>query len=153
MSQDRVVHPTFVSLNPCLDDILVNVADPDQILALSHYSRDPSGTSVGVDVARQFGVTGGTAEEVLALDPDIVLALIAHFKACAVAGQGVVIVLHDLALAMNRANRVLVLREGRLVTDGPPDQALSPDVNANAWGVKTQWIGKPGAQALVTQSD
>ncbi len=66
--------PTFVSLNPCLDAILVEVAAPEQILALSHYSRDPSASSMDVDTALRFGVTGGTAEEVLALDPDIVLA-------------------------------------------------------------------------------
>ena len=66
--------PSFVSLNPCLDDILVNVAAPGQVLALSHYSRDPSASSVGAEVAKRFGVTGGTAEEVLALQPDIVLA-------------------------------------------------------------------------------
>ena len=66
--------PTFVSLNPCLDAILVEVADPEQILALSHYSRDPTGSSIGVEVASKFGVTGGTAEEVLALQPDIILA-------------------------------------------------------------------------------
>ncbi len=66
--------PTFVSLNPCTDAILVEVADPEQILALSHYSRDPSGSSMDTAVAREFGVTGGTAEEVFALDPDIVLA-------------------------------------------------------------------------------
>ena len=66
--------PTFVSLNPCLDAILVDVAAPEQVLALSHYSRDPSASSMDVERAREFGVTGGTAEEVLALDPDIVLA-------------------------------------------------------------------------------
>ncbi|WP_234027122.1 ABC transporter substrate-binding protein [Erythrobacter sp. KY5] len=65
---------TFVSLNPCLDAILVEVADPDQILALSHYSRDPAASSMDVATARQYGVTGGTAEEVIALQPDIVLA-------------------------------------------------------------------------------
>ncbi len=63
-----------MSLNPCLDDILVEVAAPEQILALSHFSRDPSASSVGVETAKRFGVTGGTAEEVLALEPDIVLA-------------------------------------------------------------------------------
>ena len=66
--------PTFVSLNPCTDAILAEVADPDQILALSHYSSDPDATSLGVDRAAQFGMTGGTVEEVLALQPDIVLA-------------------------------------------------------------------------------
>lgn len=66
--------PTIVSLNPCLDAILVNVAAPEQVLALSHYSRDPSASSMDLERARTFGVTGGTAEEVLALKPDIVLA-------------------------------------------------------------------------------
>lgn len=66
--------PTFVSLNPCLDAILVEVAEPDQVLALSHYSRDPASSSMDVERAAQFGVTGGTAEEVIALRPDMVLA-------------------------------------------------------------------------------
>lgn len=66
--------PTFVSLNPCLDALLVELADPAQILALSHYSRDPASSSLEPGVAERFAVTGGTAEEVLALDPDIVLA-------------------------------------------------------------------------------
>lgn len=66
--------PTFVSLNPCLDAILVEVADPKQILALSHYSRDPASTSLPPERAEAYAFTGGTAEEVLALEPDIVLA-------------------------------------------------------------------------------
>jgi iron complex transport system substrate-binding protein len=32
----------IVSLNPCLDAILLDVADPGQITALSHYSREPT---------------------------------------------------------------------------------------------------------------
>lgn len=66
--------PTVVSLNPCTDAILVELADPEQILAISHYSHDPSGTSMDLATARQFLATGGTVEEVLALDPDVVLA-------------------------------------------------------------------------------
>lgn len=66
--------PTFVSLNPCLDAILVEVADPEQILALSHYSRDPQASSMDVAEAERFAITGGTAEEVIALQPDMVLA-------------------------------------------------------------------------------
>ncbi|MBV7266755.1 ABC transporter substrate-binding protein [Erythrobacter sp. WH131] len=66
--------PTIVSLNPCLDAILVEVADPRQVLALSHYSRDPASSSLPPAVAARYRFTGGTAEEVLALEPDIVLA-------------------------------------------------------------------------------
>jgi iron complex transport system substrate-binding protein len=67
--------PTIVSLNPCLDAILVEIgAPPEQLLALSHYSRDPSGSSIPAAVAARYGVTGGTAEEVIARRPDVVLA-------------------------------------------------------------------------------
>lgn len=66
--------PSFVSLNPCLDAILVEVAAPEQVLALSHYSRDAGASSMDTGRARQFAVTGGTAEEVIALHPDVVLA-------------------------------------------------------------------------------
>ncbi len=66
--------PTIVSLNPCLDAILVEVARREQVLALSHYSRDPGSSSIPRDVAARFAVTGGTAEEVIALAPDLVLA-------------------------------------------------------------------------------
>ncbi|MCP5397257.1 MAG: ABC transporter substrate-binding protein [Sphingomonadaceae bacterium] len=66
--------PTIVSLNPCSDAILAEVADPAQILAISHYSHDPRATSMDLATARRFAVTGGTVEEVLALRPDVVVA-------------------------------------------------------------------------------
>ena len=69
-------HPTIVSLNPCLDAILVEVAPPSQVLALSHYSRDAASSSIPATTAARYGVTGGTAEEVIAARPDLVLASI-----------------------------------------------------------------------------
>ena len=66
--------PTFVSLNPCLDAILEDIAKDEQILALSHYSSDPAASSMDVRQARTFPKTGGTAEEIIALRPDVVLA-------------------------------------------------------------------------------
>ncbi|MEP6869403.1 MAG: ABC transporter substrate-binding protein, partial [Novosphingobium sp.] len=67
-------HPTIVSLNPCTDAILADVAEPSQILALSAYSRDPASSSMDVTVARRFAATSGTVEELLALRPDIVVS-------------------------------------------------------------------------------
>ncbi|WP_299193161.1 ABC transporter ATP-binding protein [uncultured Erythrobacter sp.] len=88
-------------------------------------------------------------EPLAALDLGHQITLIDHLKSCAAAGTGVVIVLHDLAMAMNHADRVLVLREGRLVADAPPATALSHEVIANGWGVDAVWLGEPGRQALV----
>lgn len=66
--------PRVLSINPCIDAILVRVAKPAQIAALSHYSRDPRATSIPLAVARAYPATSGTAEEVVALAPDIVVA-------------------------------------------------------------------------------
>jgi iron complex transport system substrate-binding protein len=66
--------PAIVSLNPCTDAILAEVADPSQILAISHYSHDAASSSMDLAIARRFAVTGGTVEEVLALRPDVVVS-------------------------------------------------------------------------------
>ena len=68
--------PTFVSLNPCLDAILIEIAERNQILAISHYSHQPGGSRMDGDMALSFASNGGTAEEIIALQPDIVLASI-----------------------------------------------------------------------------
>lgn len=89
-------------------------------------------------------------EPLAALDLAHQLNLLTHLRGAADAGKGVVLVLHDLSLAMNHADRVLVLGDGKCVADGPPRDALSDEVIANVWGVKTRWIGDEGARALVT---
>lgn len=66
--------PRVVSMNPCADAILAEVAAPAQIAGLSHWSHDPRGTSMDLDLARRFPRHFGTAEEVLRLKPDLVVA-------------------------------------------------------------------------------
>ncbi|VTO12203.1 iron chelate uptake ABC transporter family permease subunit [Brevundimonas vancanneytii] len=61
-----------VSLNACLDAVLVHVADRGQIVALSHYAREPVGSTIS-EVAKTLPFTWETAEEVIALRPDLVL--------------------------------------------------------------------------------
>jgi iron complex transport system ATP-binding protein len=92
-------------------------------------------------------------EPLAALDLAHQLSLTAHLRACAQAGQGVVVVLHDLGLAMNHADRVLVMKEGRLIADGPPHSALAPPVIAQGWGVRARWLGEPGSQALIAAEE
>ena len=67
-------YPTIVSLNPCTDAILAEVADPAQILAISSYSHDPASSSMGLSLARRYRATGGSVEEVAALRPDVVVS-------------------------------------------------------------------------------
>lgn len=90
-------------------------------------------------------------EPLAALDIGHQLTLLRYLRRVAEQGTGVVLVLHDLALAMNHAAHVVVLDSGRLIASGPPDDALSEAVIAQVWGVAAKWIGEDGGQALVTQ--
>lgn len=66
--------PRIASINPCIDAILMRVADSSRLVAISRYSQDPRATSVPLAWARRFPATGGTAEELVALRPDVVLS-------------------------------------------------------------------------------
>jgi len=88
-------------------------------------------------------------EPLAALDLAHQLALVSHLRKSAEAGRGVVIVLHDLALAMNHADKVLVLDRGRLVAHAAPGEALDPGTIADVWGVEACWLGERGERALI----
>ena len=64
----------IVSINPCVDAILMQIADPGQIVGISHYSQDPRASAISVLQASRFKATSGTAEEVVALAPTLVIA-------------------------------------------------------------------------------
>lgn len=62
-----------MSINLCTDQLLLSLADRDQILGLSPYVRDAR-RSWAREAADGLPVLSGTAEEVLFIRPDIVLA-------------------------------------------------------------------------------
>ncbi len=64
----------IVSINPCVDAVLYEVTPSASIAAISHYSQDPAATSVPLAWARAHHAIYGTAEEVIALHPDLVIA-------------------------------------------------------------------------------
>lgn len=64
----------IVSMNPCVDAVLKEVAAPGQIAAISQYSHDPRATSVPLDWASRYPANNGSAEDVIAARPDLVIA-------------------------------------------------------------------------------
>lgn len=91
------------------------------------------------------------ADEPLAnLDLKHQQALLVRFRELAGQGLGVVLVLHDLAQAMNHADRVVVLQGGSLAADGVPEQVLNPALIKQVWETQARWLGDPGQRALVT---
>jgi iron complex transport system ATP-binding protein len=133
------------------------VAQALSTLDLTQLAARPVSTLSGGERARALlaRVLAGEPRWILADEPlaalDLAhqLALLGHLRAAAARGVGVVLVLHDLALAMNHADRVLVLDRGKLAADGPPAEALSTESIGQVWNVSVRWLGEPGSHALV----
>jgi iron complex transport system ATP-binding protein len=53
-------------------------------------------------------------------------------------GLGVLLVVHDLALAAAAADVVVVMSEGAIVATGPPQEALTEERLAAVWGVEAE---------------
>jgi iron complex transport system substrate-binding protein len=64
----------IVSMNPCADAVLMEIAGPAQIAAISHYSQDPRATSIPLDRALRYPAVSGSAEDVIGAAPDLVIA-------------------------------------------------------------------------------
>lgn len=87
-------------------------------------------------------------EPLAALDLAHQQALIHRLRQLAGEGQGIALVIHDLALAMNHADHVIVLDQGHLAAQGRPQDALSEAVIAKVWNLSARWLGEPGHKAL-----
>ncbi|MEE4527099.1 hypothetical protein, partial [Klebsiella pneumoniae] len=60
--------PRIASINLCTDQLLIALADPDQVLGLSPYALDKARSWMAVEAAR-YPLLSGEAEDVLELKP------------------------------------------------------------------------------------
>lgn len=68
-----IAAPKVVSINLCADQLLMLLADPEQLLSLSNLSHQSAG-SYYYEQARAYPTNEGHAEQVLPMQPDIVIA-------------------------------------------------------------------------------
>ncbi|MCV6602283.1 MAG: heme ABC transporter ATP-binding protein [Cohaesibacter sp.] len=59
-------------------------------------------------------------------------------------GGGCLAVLHDLNIASMFADRLLVMQQGQIVGDGPPNETLTNDLIAQIFGIRLQVNRPPG---------
>jgi len=79
-------------------------------------------------------------EPIISLDPRHQFVVMDVLQQVARSGGAVLTVLHDLALAARYASRVLVLEQGRIAADAPPQRALSRERIARIFGVETDMV-------------
>lgn len=139
----------IVSMNPCVDAVLKDVAAPGQIAAISAFSHDPRATSVPLAWARRYPANNGTAEDVIAMRPDLVIAG-QHVAAPTIAalrrlGVPLLQVRIPETVAENRAQIVeIAARIGR------PEAGAALNRRIDAALVQSRWAGA-AAPALIWQ--
>ena len=74
-------------------------------------------------------------EPTAGLDPAHQIATMEVFGALAAEGHGVLLSLHDIGLAARHCTRLVMLAEGRLLADGPPEEVLTDALLARGFGI------------------
>ncbi|MBN9062765.1 MAG: ABC transporter [Rhizobiales bacterium 65-9] len=87
-------------------------------------------------------------EPIASLDPFYQLSIMTLLKSAAAGGKLIIVVLHDLALAWRFADRIVMMRDGAIVADGPPRAALTDERLRAAFGVDAVFIEHAGATLL-----
>ncbi|ADG11137.1 ABC transporter ATP-binding protein [Caulobacter segnis] len=90
-------------------------------------------------------------EPVAGLDPDAQLLTLDLLRAEAAGGAAVVVTLHDLGLAGRACDRVVVVSQGRIVAEGAPREALSPEVLAGVFGLNGELVETPAGLVLAAR--
>jgi iron complex transport system ATP-binding protein len=100
--------------------------------------------------ALAVGAAGLVADEPLAsLDPGHQIDVMEVLAQEARAGALVITVLHDLTMAARYCDRLLLLDGGQLVSDGTPEQVLTPDRLRAVYGIEAA-VDLSGERPIVT---
>jgi len=79
------------------------------------------------------------ADEPLAsLDPAHQFDVLERLKSYAAAGNGVIVVLHDLTQAARFADDIMVMKDGAILAAGPRNEVMTAEIMAQAYGVEVQ---------------
>ncbi len=103
-------------------------------------------------LARAFAVEAPfllADEPIAALDPYHALHIMQLLRELARAGRSVLVVLHDLTLALRFCDRLLLLQGGRLIAEGAPQDVLGPARLQAAYRVEAEYGSRDGEPYIV----
>ncbi len=78
-------------------------------------------------------------EPVQGLDPSHALRVMELLRGVAEYGRGVLVVLHDLALASRFCHRILLLDQGKIAASGRPEDVFSPQNLKNSYHIEARY--------------
>ena len=117
-------------------------------------SQLSGGERARVLLARALAVEAGLLladEPVAALDPGHQLAVMETLAGVARAGRAVLVVTHDVGLALRYCSRALLMRDGALVADLSADEALESGALERCFGVSFAAASVEGLRLVVPE--
>jgi len=87
-------------------------------------------------------------EPLVALDPAWQRQVLARLKQRAMEGATVVLSLHDLHLAAQFADEVLLMHQGRLIAQASPENVFTPNYLAEVFNLKGELVGEGPLRTL-----
>jgi iron complex transport system ATP-binding protein len=105
-----------------------------------------------VHVARAFAAEAPILvadEPTVALDPAQALGVMQVIADFCVRGGAALVILHDIGLAARFASRIIILSDGAILADGPPQQTLLPDILRQAFAINARLVDIDGVPVLV----
>jgi len=91
-------------------------------------------------------------EPIAALDPAHQIGTMEIFRELAKGGKAVLTSMHDLSLAAQWCDRILVMRKARIVADGPPKAILTDELLEETFEVRFHRMELDGRLILTTLS-
>ncbi len=116
------------------------------LLEMAERSTDTlsGGELARVHCARAFATEAPLLfadEPVASLDPRHRFRIMQLIRSHVSAGAGALVVLHDVSLAARFADRLIWMKDGQIVADGPPTQTLTESRMAEIYQVKARVSG------------
>ena len=113
---------------------------------LLHLAERAVDTLSGGELARVHfarAIAAGTPllvadEPVAALDPRHHIRIAELLRQFVDDGGGALVVLHDVPLAVRYADRLVWMRDGRIVAEGTPHETLTPQIMKDVYGVRAR---------------
>ncbi len=138
----------IVSLNLCTDQLVMLLAGPERIAAVSHLSIDPK-LSVLAKHAKQLPITYGQAEEVFLLKPDLVVAGSFHLNATVDILRRLGVKVEEFSSTNSFADiRTNVRRMGRLLGTEERAEELIAEFDHRLAGIAKSHATRPALAAL-----
>jgi polar amino acid transport system ATP-binding protein len=130
LAQERVLGRKREEAEARARELLARVGLAEK--ADTYPTRSSGGQQQRIAIARALAMQPKVMlfdEPTSALDPELGLEVLQVMRELAAEGMTMIVVTHEIHFAQDVSDRVVVMADGRIIEEGPPDQVLKAPQN------------------------